>query len=151
LRKYIMSGMVLSVLLLSMASAYAASGKLTASAKESAALESMKSMIPSTLQDAEAIILPVRARYLMYTSDGSHIMWGYFGRGFFTGADNQGEHAWGIYGRGMFAGFYGGDFFWGKYSGSSWKAEGLFDEKYSSGRYVTFPAILQAAAEEIKQ
>ena len=102
-------------------------------------VEKLKTEIPKTLQEAEANILPIRTRYLMYTSDGVHIMWGVFGNGRFVGIDNQGKSCWGIYGQGIFAGFYNGEFFWGKYSNSNtWKAEYLFDLRYSEGKYVVF-------------
>lgn len=68
----------------------------------------------------------MRARFLMWTYDGVHIMWGFCGNGRFTGTDNLGNHCWGIYGKGVFAGFYEGEFFWGRYSNGTWKAQGLF-------------------------
>ena len=104
-------------------------------------VEKLKTEVPKTLQEAEANILPIRTRYLMYTSDGVHIMWGVFGNGRFVGTDNQGKSCWGIYGQGIFAGFYNGEFFWGKYSNTNtWKAEYLFGLRYSEGKYVVFPS-----------
>ncbi len=102
-------------------------------------LSSLKANIPKTFEEAEASILPVRNRYLMYTSDGVHIMWGVYGKGLFVGTDNQGKRAWGIYGQGVFAGFYDGEFFWGRFSNGAWKAEYLFGLRYSHGNYVLFP------------
>jgi hypothetical protein len=75
----------------------------------------------------------------MYTSNGAHIMWGFFGNGRFVGTDNNGMQCWGIYGNGIFAGFYNGEFFWGQYRNGQWKAEGLFGLNYSQGNYVLFP------------
>jgi hypothetical protein len=75
----------------------------------------------------------------MYTLDGVHIMWGIYGNGRFVGTDNNGKRCWGIYGQGVFAGFYDGEFFWGKYCNSDWKAEYLFGLRYSQGKYVLFP------------
>lgn len=148
MKKYIIPTIIATLFLLGMSASYAFNDKVTANTNSIPNLDTLKAKIPSTLQEAEAKILPIRTRYLMYTYDGSHIMWGFFGRGFFTGTDNLGKHAWGIYGNGIFAGFYDNNFFWGKYYKGTWKAEGLFGEKYTAGRYVTFP-ILTAVAEPI--
>jgi hypothetical protein len=113
-------------------------------------VEKLKTEVPKTLQEAEANILPIRTRYLMYTSDGIHIMWGVFGNGRFVGTDNQGKSCWGIYGQGIFAGFYNGEFFWGKYSNSNtWKAEYLFGLRYSEGKYVLFPSPTATASTNV--
>ena len=96
------------------------------------------SKIPKTYEET-ANIVPFRQRYLMYTWDGVHIIWGRYGHGYFVGTDNLGRRAWGIYGKSIFAGFYDGDFFWGKYANGRWKAQGLFGMNYSHGRYVLFP------------
>jgi hypothetical protein len=101
--------------------------------------EQLKELTPQTLEEAERSIYPVRHRFLLYTSDGVHIMWGIYGNGRFVGTDNLGKRCWGIYGKGVFAGFYDGDFFWGKYSNGSWKAEYLFGLENSRGSYVLFP------------
>jgi hypothetical protein len=66
-------------------------------------------------------------------------MWGYVGNGYFVGQDNNGKSCWGICGSGVFAGFYDGEFFWGKYRCGNWKAIGLFGENYSFGKYILFP------------
>ncbi len=102
-------------------------------------LDKLKQLVPKTAEDAENRIMPVRTRFLMWTNDGRHIMWGICGNGFFTGTDNLGKRCWGIYGNGIFAGFYDGDFFWGKYYNGAWKAYGLFGLRYSQGQYVLFP------------
>ena len=102
-------------------------------------VQQLKSQLPATLADAEAQVLPVRGRYLMWTQDLQHIMWGRFGGRYFVGTDNLGKNAWGIYGRGYFAGFYDGQFFWGRYSAGYWKAQGLFGLNAAYGRYVTYP------------
>jgi hypothetical protein len=99
----------------------------------------LKELAPATLEEAESSIYPVRTRFLMWTSDGVHIMWGVYGNGRFVGTDNLGKRCWGIYGRGVFAGFYDGEFFWGKYENGAWKAEYLFGLANSYGKYVTFP------------
>jgi len=113
-------------------------------------VEKLKTEVPKTLQEAEANILPIRTRYLMYTSDGVHIMWGVFGNGRFVGTDNQGKSCWGIYGQGIFAGFYNGEFFWGKYSNiNNWKAEYLFGLRYSEGKYVVFPSPTATASTNV--
>jgi hypothetical protein len=73
-------------------------------------------------------------------------MWGYYGNGFFTGTDNNGAKVWGIYGKNIFAGFYSyngnSEFFYGKYNNGHWSAFGLFGEKFTRGKYVTFPAAI---------
>jgi hypothetical protein len=101
--------------------------------------EQLKELAPETLEEAERSIYPVRRRFLLYTYDGVHIMWGIYGNGRFVGTDNLGKRCWGIYGRGVFAGFYDGEFFWGKYCNGSWKAEYLFGLDHSRGSYVLFP------------
>jgi len=101
--------------------------------------EQLKELSPATPEDAERSIYPVRRRFLMYTNDGMHIMWGIYGNGRFVGTDNLGKRCWGIYGKGIFAGFYDGEFFWGKYCNGSWKAEYLFGLNHCCGSYVLFP------------
>ena len=106
-------------------------------------LQKLKEELPKTLQEAQAVMPNVRTRFLLYTNDGINIMWGVFGHGHFIGTDNQGKTCWGIYGQGIFAGFYDGQFFWGKYSNSgTWKAEYLFGLRYSEGKYIIFPSPL---------
>jgi hypothetical protein len=112
---------------------------LAISPEQAANPEQLKTLVPATFEDAEARVLPLKRRFLMWTYDGVHVMWGTFRRGYFVGADNLGKRCWGIYGRGIFAGFYDGQFFWGKYSNCAWKAQYLFGLAYSSGSYVTFP------------
>jgi len=108
--------------------------------------EELKSLVPATLEDADAKIAPVRNRFIMWTQDGVHVMWGYYGNGFFTGTDNNGAKVWGIYGKNIFAGFYSyngnSEFFYGKYNNGHWSAFGLFGEKFTRGKYVTFPAAI---------
>jgi hypothetical protein len=102
--------------------------------------EQLKAITPATPEEAEASIYPIRHRFLMWTHDGVHIMWGIYGNGRFVGTDNLGKRCWGIYGRGIFAGFYDGGFFWGKYCNGTWKAEYLFGLENSRGKYVLFPS-----------
>ena len=102
--------------------------------------EQLKELVPATPEEAETSIYPIRHRFLMWTSDGVHVMWGVYGNGRFVGTDNLGKRCWGIYGKGVFAGFYDGEFFWGKYSNGSWKAEYLFGLESSRGSYVLFPS-----------
>jgi hypothetical protein len=101
--------------------------------------EQLKALAPATPEEAERGIYPVRSRFLLWTSDGVHIMWGIYGNGRFVGTDNLGKRCWGIYGKGVFAGFYNGDFFWGKYDNGAWKAQYLFGLENSRGSYLTFP------------
>ena len=113
--------------------------------------EELKESIPKTFEETNALIAPIRSRFLLWTHDGRHIMWGFYGNGHFTGIDNLGKRAWGIYGGGYFAGFYDGEMFLGKYRNGYWKAIYLFNEKIYYGRYVTFPAAVPViTAEAVK-
>jgi hypothetical protein len=111
-----------------------------------AEVERLKQELPNTLADVEAKMLPLRGRFLMWTHDLQHIMWGRFGANHFVGVDNLGKTAWGIYGRGYFAGFYDGQFFWGKYGGQRWYAENLFGMRSAYGKYVTYPVLPTTAS-----
>ena len=104
-------------------------------------LDNVKELVPETYEKAEAKIITVKYRFLIWTDDGLHIMWGRFGNGFFVGTDNAGEHAWGIYGNTNFAGFYGEQFFRGKYRKGYWKAVDLFEESQTHGEYVLFRGV----------
>jgi len=110
--------------------------------------EKMKEMIPKTFEETDALIVPIRNRFLMWTNDGRHIMWGFYGNGYFSGTDDLGKKAWGIYGKGIFAGFYDGQFFYGMYRNGNWKAMYLFNEKITHGRYITFPAVIPVTTAE---
>ena len=100
----------------------------------------LEKMVPSTYEDTDALVSSQRTRFLLYTHDGKHIMWGYVGNGYFVGQDNLGKRCWGIYGNGVFAGFYDGEFFWGRYRNGNWRAEGLFGLNYAHGKYILFPS-----------
>ncbi len=119
------------------------------SPEQAADPEQLKRLVPSTLAEAEANILPIRRRFLMWTYDGVHVMWGTFGNGRFVGTDNLGKQCWGIYGRGIFAGFYDGQFFWGGYSSGAWKAQYLFGLRYSYGKFLTFPQLTPTVASKV--
>ena len=108
-------------------------------------IDSLRDAVPGTYEETDARISTQRVRFLLYTHDGKHIMWGFVGNGHFVGTDNLGKRCWGIYGNGVFAGFYDGEFFWGKYRGGNWKAEGLFGLNYSHGKYILFPTPTIAA------
>ena len=101
-------------------------------------VDELKERMLETYEETDARIT-TRVRFLLYTHDGEHAMWGYVGNGYFVGQDNQGKNCWGIYGNGVFAGFYDNEFFWGKYRCGNWKAIGLFGENYSFGKYILFP------------
>jgi hypothetical protein len=101
-------------------------------------VEELENLVPRTYEETDGQLAP-RTRFLLYTHNGKHIMWGFVGNGYFVGTDNLGKRCWGIYGKGVFAGFYDGEFFWGRYRNGNWKAEGLFGEKYTYGKYVLFP------------
>ena len=103
-------------------------------------VEDLKESVPETYEETDTRISQ-RTRFLLYTHDGKHIMWGFVGNGYFVGQDNLGKRCWGIYGKGLFAGFYDGEFFWGKYRCGHWKAIGLFGENYTHGKYILFPEI----------
>ncbi len=113
---------------------------ITISPEQAENTEQLRQLTPATLEEAENSIYPVRHRFIMWTSDGVHVMWGVYGNGRFVGSDNLGKRCWGIYGKGVFAGFYDGDFFWGKYFNGSWKAEYLFGLDNSRGEFVIFPS-----------
>ena len=102
------------------------------------AVEDLEENVPGTFEETDSRICQ-RTRFLLYTHDGKHIMWGFVGNGYFVGKDNLGKRCWGIYGKGVFAGFYDGGFFWGRYRSGYWKAEGLFEANYTYGEYILFP------------
>jgi hypothetical protein len=110
-------------------------------------IESLCNAVPSTFDETEAQLSTQRIRFLLYTHDGKNIMWGFVGKGYFIGNDNNGKRCWGIYGNNVFAGFYDGKFFWGRYRSGNWKAEGLFELDYSSGKYILFPSITTLTTE----
>jgi len=101
-------------------------------------VEDLEESVLGTYEETDSRICQ-RIRFLLYTHDGKHIMWGFVGNGYFVGKDNLGKRCWGIYGKGIFAGFYDGEFFWGKYRCGNWKAVGLFGENYTHGKYILFP------------
>jgi len=102
-------------------------------------IDSLRNAVPSSYEETDACVTIQRARFLLYTDDGKHIMWGFVGNGYFVGTDNLNKRCWGIYGKGVFAGFYDGEFFWGKYRCGNWKAEGLFRLNHGYGKYILFP------------
>ena len=104
-------------------------------------LANIQEKVPQTYEETEALVSIQRGRFLLYTHDGKHIMWGFVGNNYFVGQDNMGKRCWGIYGKGIFAGFYDQQFFWGKYRGGNWKAEGLFETNYTYGKYILFPTL----------
>ena len=105
---------------------------------EAIGVDELKKTVLETYEETDALIL-TRVRFLLYSHDGEHVMWGYVGNGYFVGQDNHGKNCWGIYGKNVFAGFYDGEFFCGKYRCGNWKAIGLFGENYSFGKYILFP------------
>jgi len=109
--------------------------------------EEVIAKIPKTYEEAVKIV-PIKNRFLMWTRDLRHIMWGTYGKGYFRGVDNLEKKAWGIYGKHIFAGFYDGHFFYGFYSNGRWRAYGLFGLRSSYGNYVTFPAIIPTLTAE---
>ena len=102
-------------------------------------VETLRETVPRTYEETDTQVSTQRVRFLLYTHDGKHVMWGFVGNGYLVGQDNMGKRCWGIYGKGVFAGFYDGEFFWGRYRGGNWKAEGLFGANYTHGKYILFP------------
>jgi hypothetical protein len=102
-------------------------------------IDRLRDAVPSTYEETDARVSTQRVRFLLYTHEGKHVMWGFVGNGHFVGTDNNGKRCWGIYGNEVFAGVYDGEFFWGKYRSGNWKAEGLFGLNCASGKYILFP------------
>ena len=102
-------------------------------------IDKLEDLAPETYEEAEQSIYPVRNRVIMWTGNGVHVMWGFYGNGRFVGTDNLGKRCWGIYGKGVFAGFYDGEFFYGRCGNGYWKAQYLFGLENSRGEYVLFP------------
>ena len=69
-------------------------------------IDKLENLAPKTYEEAEQSIYPVRNRFIMWTGNGVHVMWGFYGNGRLVGTDNLGKRCWGIYGKGVFAGFY---------------------------------------------
>jgi hypothetical protein len=103
-------------------------------------IEELRDRIPKTLEKAEESIQSLRNRFVMWTHDLKHVMWGRYGSGYFVGTDNQWKRAWGIYGKNIFAGIYDGKFFIGKYGRGQWCAKYLFGESWSRGRFIVSPS-----------
>ena len=101
--------------------------------------DNLRETVPATYEETDARVSSQRTRFLLYTHDGKHVMWGFVGNGYLVGTDNLDKRCWGIYGKGFFAGFYDGEFFWGRYRSGNWKAEGLFGMNYAHGKYILFP------------
>ncbi|MBW2970868.1 hypothetical protein KY320_01775 [Candidatus Woesearchaeota archaeon] len=111
---------------------------------DEARLEELKAAIPENYETAEeqvteSALWPGPSRFLLWTRDLEHIIWGSYAYGRFYGTDTEGVRVWGIYGNNFWAGFYGSEFFYGKYSYGWWSARYLFGEEYSSGGFITFP------------
>lgn len=115
-----------------------------------ARFEELKKKVPKTFEETQAKIAPIRGRFILWTHDGVHVMWGYYGNGYLTGTDNLGKRAWGIYGKHVFAGFYDGQFFYGRYWRGRWVARGLFGLRISYGRYVLFPGKIPVPVDSVK-
>jgi hypothetical protein len=102
--------------------------------------DTLVEIIPETEEATKELVEIQRIqRFILWTHDGEHVMWGRYGNGYFVAEDNNGEKIWGIYHKGFFAGFYGDEFFKGRYRGNRWRAEGLFGEEKSYGEFKTFP------------
>ncbi|MFH2020016.1 MAG: hypothetical protein ABIJ34_01255 [archaeon] len=131
---------LLAMLLVASVSAFDIDTAADLSPKDVMALKGkVVSQIPASYQLAEDAIRPMPTRFLLYTKEGTDIMWGAFANGYFKGQDNHDKNTWGIYGKTVFAGFYDGEFFWGQYRNGNWKAYGLFGKNIAIGKYVVFP------------
>ncbi len=53
--------------------------------------EQLKELAPATPEEAERSIYQIRRRFLMWTNDGVHVMWGIYGNGRFVGTYNLGK------------------------------------------------------------
>jgi hypothetical protein len=102
-------------------------------------LDKLAELVPTTPEDAESKIPPRGGRFILWTHDGVHVVWGRYGNGFFVGTDNQGIRIWGIYYQNTFAGFYGDQLFWGRYCHGRWIAVNLFNQHMATGEYRLFP------------
>lgn len=111
------------------------------------AYEEAKRMVGEAAEDTtvsktlwgEEEAVPIVRRFILWTHDGVHVMWGTLGNGYFIGEDNEDVEVWGIYHGGTFAGFYGDEFFHGAYRGNKWVALNLFGENLSYGKFELFP------------
>ncbi len=153
MNKHVIPAALMAVLILGSGIAtVSASADLADYSTEKEALEEKAmEMVPATYQEAlklveesgdegaAASVTGRTRRFLLWTHEGEHVMWGRLGNGYFVGEDNQGRESWGIYQGGTFAGFYGDEFFVGKYRRGFWKAENMFGEERAFGRYVVFP------------
>lgn len=131
------------VLIVPLVSAFDTNTATELSVREVRSKDSLMEKIPETYEVAakEMSILPVQKRFLLYSNDGKHVMWGELANGYFKGKDNHGKYTWGIYGNDVFAGFYDGKFFWGRYRNGNWVAYGLFNMRSIRGKYIVFPTI----------
>jgi hypothetical protein len=126
--------------------------------------EDLHPLVPQTYEEAKANIIAYNGKYILWTIDGSHIMWGEFGYqtskcgnsecdptksyclmkcsgegyGYFIGQDDLGNEAWGVFNKRNFAGIYNGEPFSGNWNEKKWTASGLFGLDKASGSYVTF-------------
>lgn len=152
MKKTIFGLVVLSMLLLGSVQALddaTSVNRLTRAVSDSE-LEELKADIPSYDVAAEAVaVMPVPSRFLIWTRDGKHIMWGTHANGHFIGQDNEGKKTWGIYHNGIFVGFQDGNFFYGRYKYGRWYARGLFGMRSASGRYIIFPTLRPILVEPI--
>jgi len=141
-KQYLVSTALVATLILGIMTVNAFDDATNMNKISSKGVEKLKQSIPETFEKTDALITPIRNRFLLWTNDGKHIMWGFYGNGYFSGTDTLGKKSWGIYGKGVFAGFYDGNFFYGMYRNNNWKAMYLFNEKITNGKFVTFPAIV---------
>ena len=136
LQRVLTSIVMLLMLAIPFAQAFESNTEVISEAQAQADLTELEDQIP-TYDQTEAQLTNWN-RFLLWTHDGVNVMWGKFGNGYFIGEDNSDKHTWGVYGSHVFAGFYDGEFFYGKYRSNIWKARGLFGEASSKGKFEVF-------------
>jgi hypothetical protein len=111
-------------------------------------LDALAELVPATPDDAESKIPSHSGRFILWTHDGVHVVWGRYGNGFFVGTDNAGIRVWGVYRQHVFAGFYGEQLFWGRFRNGRWIAVNLFGQHVAYGQYRLFPYLSPIAIVE---
>lgn len=105
-------------------------------------IETLKASMEDSYESTEEIMENSEGesnKFLLWSHGGEHIAVGYYENGFFIATDLDGVKIWGVYSNGIFAGFYGDDFFYGRYWRGRWGAWNIFGEEFEWGRYVLFP------------
>jgi hypothetical protein len=112
-------------------------------------IQGLANQTPTIYSDAENALPSTAGKFLIWTNDGEHIMWGKYGGGYFVGTDNNGKQAWGAYNKTRFAGVRDGVSFTGKVSHGQWKAENLFGLNSTQGSIKLFGQIEKQGSKRI--